>query len=74
MICKTKIQRLDEEELCILLYVLNEHKSGDNEINVSELPLLRPQFVFFALDQSTSKIKPEHSQKLQVIADKLVNS
>lgn len=74
MICKSKLEKLDEDELCILLYVLNEHKSGDNEINVPELYNLRPHFVFEALNKSVEKIKPEHTQKLQIIADKLVNS
>lgn len=71
MISKNKIELLSEDELSLLLYCLNEFKSGETEINVPELSLIRPKFAFLALNEQASKIKPEHIGLLQSIADKI---
>jgi hypothetical protein len=72
MILKSKLNLLTEDELCILLYCLNDGISGkSDEINMHNIQQFKPQFVFDKLNEHLPKIKQEHRTMLQAIADKV---
>jgi hypothetical protein len=72
MISKSRLDQLTEDELCILLYCMNDGMSGrEDEINLHNIQWHTPQFVFNKLNEHLPKIKEQHRSLLQVIADKV---
>ena len=72
MLLKSKLKNLTEDELCILLYCMNDGLSGrDDEVNMHNIQWFRPEYVFGKLNEFAGKIKPEHRSLLQTVADKV---
>lgn len=72
MILKSKLDNLSEDELCVLLYCINDGMSGrDDEINLHNIQWYRPEFVFGKLNEFANRIKPEYRSLLQTVADKV---
>lgn len=72
MILKSKLNTLTEEELCILLYCMNDGISGRfDEINMHNIQWYRPEYVFSKLNEFASKIKTEYRPLIQTVADKV---
>lgn len=72
MIIKSRLESLTEDELCILLYCMNDGMSGrEDEVNLHNIQWHRPQYVFNKLNEFVGKIKSEHRTMLQAIADKV---
>ena len=71
MIPSHKLDKLTEDELDVLLYCVNEHKSTESEINMEEIKWLRIPWIYNILNEMATKIKPENVTMLQQIMDKL---
>lgn len=72
MITKSRLESLTEDELCILLYCMNDGMSGrEHEVNLHNIQWYRPQYIFNKLNEFVGKIKPEHRSLLQSTADKV---
>ncbi|NBP03962.1 MAG: hypothetical protein EBU90_28485 [Proteobacteria bacterium] len=70
MIANHKLDSLTEDELCVLLFVIN---NTDRQFEKTELCWLNPKWVYIKLNEAANKIKPEHKPMLQSIVDKLIN-
>ena len=69
-----KLEKLNEDQVAVLLYCLNDGLSAnEKEITYDDLKFIQPMYAFQKLNEFAPKIKNEHRQMMQDIVNLAVD-